>query len=333
MLLFTNEQAEARNAVRRSFNESQVAMAERHQDLIGNAAPIPVDAWRRIDSRAMDIQRDVLAVYNRLARANTTPVGVADIVNFYGQTSDSGAVNFSMDGRLSGKGDQANVKYSGTPVPVMHADPAVFGWRQMEVIRKGGGTGLDITAISNNQRKMAESMEDLAINGKSSIVVNGSTIYGLRTFPQRNTGTHGLTMASATGAQWLAVVRQMINLLIGDNAFGKVTIFVNFGDFTYIDTNDYTANYAKTILARILELQQVAEVIPCSKIPANELCGIANINTGEWGSILSAMPMVTRPKARHNPEDDYVFDTLAMTAPQFRADYDGRAPIVHLTSA
>lgn len=332
MLLFTNEQAAARDAARRGFNESQVALAARHHDLVGNAAPIPVDAWRRIDSRSTEIQRDVLAVYNRLARANTTPVGVADLVNFYGQVSDSGAVSFSMDGRIVNKGDQANVKYAGTPIPVIHADPAVFGWRQMEVIRKGGG-GLDITAIGNNQRKVAEAMEDMAINGKSSVVVNGSTIYGLRTLPQRNTGAHGLTLGSASGAQWVAVVRQLVNLLVADNAFGKVTIFVNYGDFLYIDSNDYTANYAKTILARIMELQQVAEVVPCSRIPANEICGIANINTGEWGSVMSAMPMVTRPKARQNPEDDYVIDTLAMTAPQFRSDFDGRAPIAHLTAA
>ena len=45
------------------------------------------------------------------------------------------------------------------------------------------------------------------------------------------------------------------------------------------------------------------------------------------------MPLVTRPKARSNPEDDYVFGVLAMAAPQFRADYEGRSQIAHLTQA
>lgn len=337
MLLFTTEQELAVNAARESFNETQTALAARlgvnnGSALVGNAAPIPLDAWRRIDARAALIQRDVLAVYNRLAQASTTPTGVADLLSFYPQVSDSGAVTFSLDGRLSSKGDQADVKYVGTPTPVIHADPAVFGWRQWEMIRRGGGV-IDTTTVGNNQRKVIEGMEDMAINGKPSVVVDGATIYGLRTFPQRNTNTHGLTLGSSTGAQWLSAFRALINALIGDNAYGRITVFVNYGDHSYADSNDYTANYPKTILSRLLELQQIAEIVPCSKVPANEIIGVANLGTGEWGTILSAMPPTTRPKARHNPEDDYVFDTLAMTAPQFRADYDGRSQIAHLTAS
>ncbi len=153
MLRFTPEQELAVNAAREGFNLSQTAMAA-NASLVGNAAPIPVDAWRRIDSRGAMIQRDVLAVFNRLAAANQTPVGVGDLVNFYPQISDSGEVVVSMDGRQAGRGDQANVKYVGTPVPAFTSD-ARFGWRQMEVIRKGGS--LDTDTIANHQRKWPRS--------------------------------------------------------------------------------------------------------------------------------------------------------------------------------
>lgn len=330
MLKFTPAQELAVNQARESFNQTMTAIAAQNS-LVGNASHIPLDAWRRVDQRGAMIQRDVLAVFNRLAASNQTPVGVGDIVNFYPQISDSGEVHVSMDGRSEGLADQANVKYVGTPVPVFDSY-ARMGWRQMETIRKAGG-GLDVDTIANHQRKVAEKLEDVVLNGLPSVVVGGSTIYGLRTFPQRSTDTTGLTLKSSTGAQWLAAFEKLINALIGDNAFGRVTVFLNYGDYVYASINEFTSGYPKTILQRLQEIGQIAEIVPAAKVPANELIGIAGLATGEWGSILQAMPLVTRPKARSNPEDDYVFGVLAMAAPQFRADYEGRSQIAHLTQA
>lgn len=330
MLEFTAEQELAVNAAREGFNQTQTALAA-HASLVGNASPIPLDAWRRIDSRGAAIQRDVLAVFNRLAAADQTPIGVGDIVSFYPQVSDSGEVHVSMDGRSEGNADQANVKYVGTPVPVFDSY-ARFGWRQMEVMRKGAG-GIDTSTIANHQRKVAEKMEDVVLNGLATVSVNGNTIYGLRNFPERNTGTHGLTLATSTGAQWLAAIYATLQKLVADNAFGRVTVFLNYGDWLYASVNEFVAGYPKTILQRLQEIQQIAEIVPASKCTANEILGIANLATGEWGTILQAMPMVTRPKARANAEDDYVFGVLAMAAPQFKADFDGKSQIVHMTTA
>ena len=328
MLLFTNSQESAVNAARSHFNQTQTALAGQ-ATLVGNAATVPLDAWRRIDARGVAIQRDVLAVFNALAQSNSTPVGIGDLVNFYPQVGDSGDVHVSMDGRSDGNADQAAIKYEGTPVPVFDSF-ARFGWRQMEVMRKSP-SGIDTDTIANHQRKVAEKLEDMAINGMSSIKVNGSSIYGLRTFPNRSTATHGLDLNGATGAQWVEVIKKLVNTLISDNAFGRATIFMNWGDYTYISMTEFAAGYPKTILQRLREIEQIAAIIPASRVPANELPAIANMATGEWGSILNGMPLVTRPKARQNPEDDYVFGVMAATAPQFRSDYDGRSQIAHIT--
>lgn len=330
MLRYTTEQMQAVNAARELFNNRQEALAPQAL-MVGNAAPIPLDAWRRIDSRGAAIQRDVLAVFNRLAAANQTPVGVGDIVSFYGQVSDSGEVHVSMDGRSDGKADQANVKFVGTPVPVFDSY-ARFGWRQMEVMRKSP-MSIDTDTIVAHQRKVAEKMESVVLDGLSSVVVGGATIYGLRNFPQRNTGTHSLDLNGATGAQWLGAFEDMLQSLVGDNAFGRVTVFLNYGDWLYASINEFVAGYPKTILQRLQEIAQIAEIVPASKVTVNEILGVAGLATGEWGSILQAMPMTTRPKVRMNPEDDYVFGVLAMAAPQFRADYDGRSQLVHYTKA
>lgn len=337
MLIFNESQAQSVLRARSVFNTRQTALAEAAgyaaneagDGLTGNAAQIPLDAWRRIDARGAAIQRDILAVFNRLSAASQTPVNLGDLVSYFPQVSDSGEVHVSMDGRSEGNADQALVKYQGTPVPIFDSF-ARFGWRQMEQIRRGPGS-IDIETVGNHQRRVAEKLEDMAINGLSNIVVGGSTIYGLRNFPQRNTNTHGFDLNGATGANWLAAISKLVNALIGDNAFGKATIFLNYGDWVYADMNEFTAGYPKTILQRLREINQVAEFVPCSRVPVNELIGIANIGSGDWGTVLNGMPLTTRPKMRQNPEDDYVVGVLASAATQFRSDYNGNSQIAHIT--
>ena len=330
MLQFTPAQELAVNAARSAFNQSQSAMAA-NAELVGNATPIPVDSWRRIDARAAQIQREVLAVFNKLAAANTVPAAVADLVSFYGKMDDEGEVALSLDGRQAGLNDGPALTYEGTPIPVLDSSLR-FGWRQMEQIRRGAGS-LDVDAIATHQRKVAEKLEDMTLNGAASIKVGQSTIYGLRNFPERSTNTHGLTLASASGAQVLAAFKDLLSKLVADNAYGRVTVFLNYGDWLRLSVDEFTSGYPKTILQRLQEIQQVAEIVPASKVPADEIIGVAGLPTGEWGSILSAMPMTTRPKARHNPEDDYTFSVIAMAAPQFRSDAKGQSQIVHLTKA
>lgn len=332
MLIFTNEQQTAIKAARAGFNARATAMAAQIvAGLEGNSLAIPLDAWRRIDTRVQQISRTRLQMFNRLAAASTIPVSIADLVNFYPQVGDSGDVLVTMDGRNSAKADQAVIKYAGTPVPILNST-ARFGWRQMEVIRKGGGM-IDTATIGNHQRKVAEKLEDMVLNGLSGIDVDGNVIYGLRNLPQRNTFVHGFTLATATGAQWLAVVKQAIAAAMGDNQYGQLTLFVNQADYTAADTTDYASNYSGTILQRLQAVNQIKEIVPVASVPPDEVLGIVDIEGGEWGGILSAMPMVTRPKNRIEPEDDYLFGVMAAAAPQFRSDFTGQSAFLHGTKA
>lgn len=297
--------------------------------LVGNAAPVGPEAWRRIDDRATVLMRDVLVVFERLRAANSTPVSMGDLVSYYPQVSNSGEATVSMDGRHTGRSDQALVKYGATPTPLVTSEVR-FGWRQMEVIRKAGNL-IDAESIANAQRIVAETLEDMVLNGNGT-TVGGATIYGLRTHPNRNTASHGLTLASATGAQWDTAIKACVSALIGDKAFGKVTFFLNYSDWFAMTSTEYTAGYPKKIIAVLREIEQVADFVPASKVPANNIIGIAGLETGGWGSILTGMGMTTRPKARLNPEDDYVYSVIASATPQFRTDYDGNMPLIHATT-
>jgi hypothetical protein len=53
--------------------------------------------------------------------------------------------------------------YEGTPLPIIDSELS-FGWRQM-LAAQTEGYSLDSDAISNHQRKVAEKLEDMVLNG------------------------------------------------------------------------------------------------------------------------------------------------------------------------
>lgn len=328
---FTPEQQALIWAARNRFNISQQALATRivaNAEMTGNASVIPLDAWRRIDQRAQAIARSRLAVFSRLFAANSTPVSIAELVNYYPIVSDSNEVVVSMDGRVQAKGDQATVRFAGTPVPIMTTSNS-FGWRQYAVMTRGGGQ-IDTASFANGDRKLAEFLENMALNGLSSVNVAGDTIYGLRNFPSRFTGNHTFTLTSATGANWVTAINQGLAGLESRNQFGPVTIFVNQGDYRSAGTRDYSTSYSGTILERVLAIPGVQELVPASSVPANELIFVSDLASGEWGTVLNGMPPTTRPKTRLDPEDDYKFTKIAAQSLQLRADASGQSAIAHI---
>ena len=335
ILKFNEAQAKAVIGMREHFNNTQEAMAKglpadpATRALIGNASPVHKDVWGMWDREAVEIQRDVLAVFADVASTNSKPMPIGKLVNYFQRMSDSGSVNVSIDGRGTAKADQPVIDYQGTPVPILD-DSFRFGWRQMEAERTEGYTSLQSGASGNSMRKIAEKMEDMMLNGESSIVVGGATIYGLRNLPQRNTGTHGLTLATATGAQWLAAVVDLIKKMQADNFYTEITIYLNMGDYLVASTSEFTAGYPKTILNRLQEIPNV-RFVPGSKVPANELIGLCKRR--DVVEILSAMPMTTIPLFRANAHDDYVFRVMAAVAPQLKWDGNDQCGVVQLTQS
>lgn len=327
MLKFSKEQEALILNERRAYDQSHKELAAKGV-FMGNASTVPKDVWGEWDREGIEIQRDVLAVFNDLSSlSRSLPIGKQ--VHFYQTISDSSEVNISMDGRGKAKTDQPLVNYTGTPIPIIDSTFS-FGWRQMAAMQSEGQS-LDPAARNNAMRRVAEKMEDLIINGDSKIDVGGAKIYGLRTLPARNTGTTALDLNGATGAQWVEVFKDAIEKEQADNFYTPVTFYINYADWFYASVTDYAANYPKTILARLQEIPGVAAIVPASKVPVNEVLGVCK--RSDVVQILTEMPMAVRPLMRLRPEDDYVFNVMAAVAPELKADFSGQCGIVQLTKA
>ena len=325
MQKFTKAQTEYILNTRRSFNERERSFGTVNE-LMGCATPITKDAWGEWDSNGMGVARNVLAVFNSIASTNSRSVPLSVLVAHFQQISDSGEVNTSLDGRGKAKEDQAVVTYVGTPIPI-YDSVASWGWRQMLTMQAEGGN-LQSTTVANKQRKIADKLEDMTINGVTDMVVGGSQIYGLTTHPQRNTRSTGVTLNAATGAQWVTEIKATLQLNHADNHRSPQTIYLNWDDWFYAQTTDYsTAKGNNTIAERVMQIPNVGEIVPASNILADTI--IALDKQRDTVEMLNGMPMTQRPINRLNTEDDFKIKIMAAQALQLKYDATNQMGLAH----
>lgn len=327
MLRFTEAQQELILANRRQFNARQKAMAELHGNtsLVGNAMTLPKDVWGDWDREAVEIQREMLVVFNDLSSAVQMPMPIGKLIHYFQTVSDSGSVNVSLDGRSKGRTDQPTIDYFGTPLPIVDS-PFSYGWRQIAAAQTEGFQ-LDAAGRANSMYKVAEKLEDIALNGDASVVVGGNQLYGLRNHPRRNTRTTGVVLNGATGDQWLVEIRGLLRELHDANFKVPATIYLNWDDWFYASNTDFKANGDKTIAQRVREIEGVREVVPADKVPVNEM--IAVVKNRRVLQVLNGMPMTTRAQFRANPEDDYNFVTMAAASLEIKFDASLQCGVAH----
>lgn len=319
-----------RMAQMNGFDLSEVAGAVMAGNaLAGNASTLPKDVWGEWDRDAILVQKDVLAVFSDLAATNSRPMNLGKLIHYFQTVSDSGDVNISLDGRGKAKTDAPVIDYHGTPLPIIDSEFS-FGWRQM-LAAQSEGYSLDSAARYNHMRKVAEKLEDIALNGDANINIGGATLTGLRNAPNRATATHGVDLNGADGAAWTDAIKKTIAALHAKNFYSPVTIYLNYSDWFYASSTEYVATYPKKILAALMEIPGIAAIIPASKVPANEILGVCK--RPDVVQVLNGMPMTVRPKVRQNPEDDYVFTVIAAAAVELKFDATGQAGYVQTTKS
>lgn len=312
MLKFTPAQQKLINDERNRHAAIHANMQKQYGEFMleGNALPTPKDTWGMWDRDAVEVGREVLQVYNTLS-VNSTPLPIGKLVHYFQTVSDSGQAHVSIDGNVEGKADQQVFDYHGTPLPIIES-PFRFKWRQVQSAMSEG-ISLDTTASSNSMYKVAEKIELMTLDGDSSIVVGGDQLYGLRNHPKRQTRSTGITINGETGANIKAELIATLNLLHDKNFRVPATIFMNWDDHFYCSSTQYSTQYGnRTILEDLLSIPGIREIIPASKVDADQI--IAVVKDRRVVQVLNGMPMITRALFRANPEDDYAYKVMAATA-------------------
>ena len=243
------------------------------------------DEWEQLDTAVVEIARERLnAVGDLVSRGLTYEVGngMGTTIVQHETVSEMTRAQVTMDGVTRGENDRVTFSLVSTPLPVIHHDFQISA-RVLAASRQSGSP-LDTTQVEEATRQVAETTEDLLVNGvedgDSKTLGFGSAaavIYGYTDRPNRNTTALGTAwnVSATTGEDIIADVLAMITAAQVDRMFGPYILYVPSNFWVKLQ-DDYKANSDKTILQRIREISGIEDVKPVDKLADSNVLAYPN---------------------------------------------------------
>lgn len=319
------------NAMRPFWHEGQslVTINEDGDTVKANGpASLQYEEWLDIDRTVIEIATQRLVGIKALISAGLTHSmgSIGQVISLWDRQSDMTGADVSMDGVAAGEEDAAAYLTQQVPVPIIHKDFRINA-RKLAASRIQGES-LDTTQASISARKVAEKSEDMLFAG-STVKVEGNSIYGYMTFPDRNQYDLNVswTAPSKTGPQILLDVQGMIAQLRGDSFYGPYSLYVP-GTYEGTLDNDYApgTSDARTIRDRIMQLSGMASIAVVDRLTdANiilvqltretvDLAIAQDISTVQWEELGGLRSH---------------FKVMAIWVPRIKSDFDGKCGISH----
>lgn len=289
------------------------------------------DEWRELDAVVMEAARQPLRALADLRTRGLVKQlgGLGTMISNWYVRSGVAPATVSMSGQGAVR-DLPDLRMAGVPVPIFSMEFAI-DLRTLLAARRLGD-GLDTTAAVEATRVVAEAMDDIIINGNSSIVVNGTTIYGYRTHPDRNTGT----VTTFGGGSWATIdnivptVEGMITAANQDRHFGPFYLYVATPQYNQAALRYYSDGSGTKPIDRLLALPPIAGVSMLPQLPGGEVLLVSMTReTVEWAE---AMDIQVREWASPDGMSN-VFRVMACGTPRIKSRYGGESGIVHATGA
>lgn len=294
---------------------------------INASALLRYDEWKDIDRTVIESGLQRMPSINDLrSRGLTHNLGsIGQTISMWETLADMTEANISMSAITRGEKDNPSYANQSVPVPIVSKEFSVE-LRRLEASRRFGA-GVDVLGASIAGRLVAEKSEKMVFLG-AGVQVDGATIYGYTTHPNRNTVTLSELWdnPATTGADIVDDVQQMLAAARADRYYGPFMLYIPGGYEGRLD-DDYRDNDSRTIRSRIMALSgiqgiQVSDFLTAHNVvlvqmtrDVVDLAIAQDITTVQW-SIQGGM--------------QEEFKVMAVWVPRVKADADGRSGIVHL---
>lgn len=290
------------------------------------------DEWKDIDRAVIEAATQrMIGIDDLRSRGLTHNLGsIGQTISMWQVQSEMTEANISMSALTRGEKDTPSFDTKQVPVPIVHKEFHVELRRL--VASRTFGEGLDVTGPAMAGRMVAERTERMLFLG-AGIQVDGATIYGYLTHPNRNTVdlAENWDVGATTGADILDDVQQMRAAARADRMYGPFVIYIPATYETKMD-EDYNpaTSDTRTIRQRILALEAISDIRVADFLTDDnvvmvqltrdvvDLAIAQDITTVQW-QVMGGM--------------GEEFKVMAVWVPRLKADYDGRSGIVHLRPA
>ena len=293
------------------------------------------DEWEELDRTVVQAATKPLNVVATLVRLGLTRTlgSIGTLTAQYNQSSEVTAANRSLTGTTGGNKDLPDYDLVGVPVPVIFKEFEI-PLRTLTASRRMGD-GLDVTAAVAAAKVVGESVEDLAINGDTTINLNGSSISGLTSHSDRNTDT----ATNYGGGDWGAItniiptISGMINAAEGDNYFGPYGLFVATTQYGQASRTFFTDGSGDTARDRALRIPSLQFFEPAHWLDDGEAV-LINLSRDvvEIAYVDAYWPVVNM---EWTSGDGMVtsYKVMSVMTPIVKSEYGGKSGLVHATGS
>lgn len=301
------------------------------KSLVTNApATLLKDEWIQLDTAVIKAAtprlKFVADVRGRGLNYNI-PNGMGSTVLQSQNVGDINGAVISMDGLKRGENDRPHFDIENLPLPIIHKD-WFFSARELATSRKGGSP-LDTTMAEMAGRKVAESVEQLALGQLATYTFGGGTIYGLSNTPHALSKT--LTAPTAQGWTPKTLVEEILEMRKqSQDAFHYGPWVLYFAPSWDICLDqDYSDNKGDiTLRQRIQQITGISAVTTLDYLTNYDVAMVQM--TSDVIRMVIGMEIIniqwdTNGGLQKN------FKTMCIIVPQFRADQNGNTGIVYGT--
>lgn len=288
------------------------------------------DEWEELDAAVVQAAQQRLVGVQDLIEAGLVKQlgGIGTLASQWNEASAMTAADINLTGS-GGSGDRVDFNLSGVPVPVIFKDYSI-DTRSLAASRRLGD-GLDVSNAFAASRVVAEGLENMLFNGASGVKLNGDTVYGYTTHPNRNTDT----AANYGGGDWGTITNIMPTILGMISAANADGYYGPFGVYAYLTQYNqalatYTDGSGQTAVDRMLRLPQINFVKPSDWLDAGEVVLVQM--TPDVVDVAIAQEITNLEWMSGDGLLGH-FKVMSVAVPRIKADYSGNSGIVHATSA
>ena len=290
------------------------------------AALLREDEWERFDRTVQNTYRDELVAFSDLASRGLTfglgnAMGTTELK--WEDRDDVGPASRSMYAGTQPNEDLPNFTTRRLPIPIIshgfHLD-----LRSLTAGRNEG-ENIDVTAAETSTRAVAESTDDLFVNGGFSNA--GIDVFGYTTHPVRNTGTLTAAWSGATGEQIVGDVIAMVDAAFQDNMPGPFVLYIPFNYASALN-GDFKANSDKTIRQRILEIEGVSAIRITRRLASTQVV-LVSMRRDVVDAVVGFEPTLVQWETMGGMVVH--FKVMSILVPRVKQDAEGRSGIVHFS--
>lgn len=292
-------------------------------------ATLRKDDWKLLDDAIVKAAVERLRLVTDLRGVGLTftiPQGMGKTVLETETMTDTNDAVISMDGLRESPDDRPEFELTNLPLPITHKD-FQFSARQI-LCSRNGGSPLDTTMAELAARKVAESIERLALGRISRYTFGGGTVSGLTNYTSRITYSLTTPVGGATiGATLLTDVIAMRTASVAAYHYGPWMMYVAPNWDAYLD-EDFKAASDKTVRERIKAINGIVDIGTLDFMQNYDILLVqmtSNIIRMVIGMDITTVMWDTKGGMQKN------FKVMAIMVPQLRADINGNTGIVHGT--